>query len=75
MQPIFKVILYVILFFLLTNFSCSVSRSIVYATYNDVLTKENTLAGIKQNVCKKPLNYVPDIYHPEYLPTKYLKFN
>jgi len=75
MQPISKVILYVLLYFLLINFSCSITKSIVYATQKDVLNKSGTYLNAKDDVCKQVLNYQPDLAHIEFTPVKYIKVN
>lgn len=78
MQPIVKVISYSLLYFLLTNFSCSVTKSIVYATQKDVLTESGTYLSTntpKEKPCKELLNYQPNLEHPEYVPVKYIKVN
>ncbi len=78
MQPILKVISYTILYFLLTNFSCAVTKSIVYANQKDVINKSGVYPGLNTSTkspCKEPLNYQPDLAHPEFLPTKYIKVN
>jgi len=61
---------------LLTNFSCSVTKSIVYATQQDVSTQNGTYTSVlpvKENPCKNALNYQPDLAHPEFVPVKYVK--
>lgn len=76
MQPILKVISYVLLYLLLTNFSCSVTKSIVYASQKDVLVKNGSYIGtesVKNDPCKNALNYQPDIANPEFVPVKYIK--